>query len=242
MAWRVQILSMRSGGDMPEEIRREETPVPRGSIYEERRIESRVGENRPEGRGYISWGGVWGGVMGALGMHILLILFGLFIYFVLFNPAAPGTGGSRVWGAAWFLVTSFVALYFGGWLASKLAGSPNKDNGKLHGWVTWGLTTLGVWFIALMTATPIVTSVASIAGGAVAAAPQAGVTPGSVAGQVNPAAIGGAITGNLVMLFLFWFIGTGLGFLGAWAGGSRGATEGPRRGAEAVPPGGRLAA
>ena len=221
---------------MPEEIRREETPGPRGSIYEERRVEGRVGELRPEGRGYISWGAVWGGVMGALGMEILLLLFGLFIYFIMFNPAAPGTGGANVWGAAWFLVTSFFSLLFGGWIAGRLAGSMTKNNGKYHGWVTWGLTTLSTWLLLLFTASPILASVATVASGAVAGA------PGAAAGRVNPMAIGGAITGNAVMLFLFWWIGTCLGLLGSTIGGSKAVPAGPARGAEAVPPGGRLAA
>jgi hypothetical protein len=221
---------------MPEEIRREESPG-RGPIYE--RIESRLGELR-ESRGYISWGAVWGGVMGAIGMEILLVLFGLFIYFVMFNPAAPGTGGARAWGAVWFLVTSFFSLLFGGWLSSRLAGSTTRRNGLMHGWVTWGLTSLGTWVIAVMTASPILTGLASIAGGAMAAAPQGAASMGGA----NSAAFAGSIAGNLVTLFLFWWIGTGLGFIGSSVGGAKGASEGPvpGRGVEAAPPGGRLAA
>lgn len=89
----------------------------------------------------ISWGAIFSGVLVALGLEILFLLFGLFIGFRLSG------GGLKFWSWIWYFVTSFFSLYVGGWVASRLAGNPNRANGMLHGFVTWGLTTVATFAI-----------------------------------------------------------------------------------------------
>jgi hypothetical protein len=91
------------------------------------------------GRGFlamrqISWAAVFAGVLVALGVEFLFLTFGLFIGFRI------GPGGAGVWSATWYFVSCFFSLLAGGWVAGRLAANP--ANGRLHGIVTWGLTTV----------------------------------------------------------------------------------------------------
>ncbi len=81
----------------------------------------------------LSWAAVFAGVLVALGVEVLFLSFGLFIGFRI------GTGAG-VWSAIWYFVGCFCSLLVGGWVASRLGGNPLR--GRLHGIVTWGLTTV----------------------------------------------------------------------------------------------------
>src|SRR5262245_17719956 len=84
----------------------------------------------------LSWGAIFAGVFAALAMEILFLLFGFFVGFLL-SP-----GGAKAWAAIWYLITSFVSLYVGAWVASRLAGNTTRREGMLHGFITWGLATV----------------------------------------------------------------------------------------------------
>ncbi len=90
----------------------------------------------------ISWPAVFGGVMVALATEIMFLFFGLFIGFTM-----TGYGAIFNWTTAWYLVTSFCALFAGGWVAARL--SPEGSSGSLHGLVTWGLATLTTFIFTL---------------------------------------------------------------------------------------------
>jgi hypothetical protein len=91
----------------------------------------------------ISWGAVWAGVMIALGLELLLTLFGLFIGFGMYNyQAASPWAGISPWTTAWYLFTAAVSMFFGAWCAARLSGSPVREAGVLHGLTTWGLATV----------------------------------------------------------------------------------------------------
>lgn len=81
----------------------------------------------------LSWAAVFAGVLVALAVEVLFLSFGLFIGFRI----GPGAG---VWSAIWYFVGSFCSLLLGGWVAGRLGGNPVR--GRLHGIVTWGLTTV----------------------------------------------------------------------------------------------------
>jgi hypothetical protein len=90
----------------------------------------------------ISWGAVWAGVVAALGMEILLTLFGFFIGFRMYHgDAANPWRGLAAWSTVWYLVTAGWSMFFGAWCAARLSGNPVTGDGILHGISTWGMAT-----------------------------------------------------------------------------------------------------
>lgn len=172
-----------------------------------------VNRERPARR--ISWGAVWGGVMVAIGAEALLTFFGVFIGFVAFNPVRGGGGGFTAWSWAWFWVTSFLALYAGGWAAARLMSADQPQSGSMHGLVTWGLTTLWTVGFILWATWGTVTNLIGAMQGAVAALP--GQAPGAM-----PAGAAAVIGGAVWKLALLVWIGVAIGAAAAWVGGKAG--------------------
>lgn len=87
----------------------------------------------------ISWPAVFAGTFVALAMKLLFSAFGLFIGFTLSSP-----GGTDTWAKIWYFVTAFVALFTGAWVAARLSTN-TSGSGRIHGAVTWGLTTMATF-------------------------------------------------------------------------------------------------
>ncbi|HNR13510.1 MAG TPA: hypothetical protein PKM59_09375, partial [Thermodesulfobacteriota bacterium] len=92
----------------------------------------------------VSWGSVIAGTVVALIVQFTLIVLGLAVGLAMIEPAteenpmgAIGTGT-----ALWWIVSSIIAFFVGGWVASRLAGLQRVFDGALHGIITWGLVTL----------------------------------------------------------------------------------------------------
>lgn len=93
----------------------------------------------------ISWGAVIAGGLVALTTQLVLSLLGMSIGFGLIEPGqAEGVRlGTLGTGAAlWWVLSSLVSLFAGGWVAGRMAGVPRAIGGALHGLVTWSLATV----------------------------------------------------------------------------------------------------
>ncbi len=92
---------------------------------------------------HISWGSIFAGTIIALVVQFTLIMLGFAIGFGTL-AAADGNvlGGIGIGAAVWWILSSIVALFAGGWVSSRLAGMQRTFDGLLHGLVTWGLVTL----------------------------------------------------------------------------------------------------
>jgi hypothetical protein len=140
----------------------------------------------------ISWGAVWAGVMAALGMEILLTLFGFFVGFRMYNWRAPNPwSGIPAWSALWFLVTVGWSMFFGSWCAARLSGSPLPGDGIMHGIATWGLATTATIAIATVVSWAVLRESINVLSTAAVAAAQ--VAPPVVMhvppGQIPPALV-----------------------------------------------------
>ncbi|MCE7066650.1 hypothetical protein [Dyadobacter sp. CY326] len=109
----------------------------------------------------ISWSAVFAGVLIALVVQMLLSLLGLGVGLSTIdaveeqNPAA----GLGMGTAIWYIISSLVSLFIGGWIAGRLASAPRTFDGIIHGVLTWSLVTLlTIYFLT--------TTVGSIIGGA----------------------------------------------------------------------------
>ena len=144
-----------------------------------------VYEDRPQGRmdfmKRISWSAVFAGVLVAIVVQMLLSLLGIGIGLGTIdtmeerNPAQGlGTGS-----AIWYIVSSLVSLFLGGWVAGRLASAPRLFDGVIHGVLTWCLVTL-------MTIYFLTTTIGSIIGGAGRLVGGLVRTAGSAAASAGP--------------------------------------------------------
>ncbi len=110
----------------------------------------------------ISWAAVFAGVILAMVVQLSLSLLGAGIGMSTVDPLQGDTPGATALGlgaAIWWAISGLIALYIGGWVAAHLAGIPRKVDGVLHGLITWGLSTLIIFYL-------LGTAVGSIIGGA----------------------------------------------------------------------------
>lgn len=109
----------------------------------------------------ISWSAVFAGVLVAIVAQILLTLLGLGIGLSTVDPVTEQnpTSGLGTGSAIWYIVSSLLSLFIGGWVAGRLAGAPRSFDGVLHGVLTWSLATLiTIYFLT--------TTIGSLIGGA----------------------------------------------------------------------------
>ena len=122
-------------------------------IYNERVIERppvNVGAYRDQAAivKRISWGAIFAGVVMTLVTQLLLNILGLGIGASTINPVSEQNpaNGIATGAGIWFVFSSLIALFVGGWVAGRLAGIPRATDSLLHGLVTWGLGTLVLFY------------------------------------------------------------------------------------------------
>lgn len=93
----------------------------------------------------ISWAAIFGGVILAVTVQILLTLLGAGIGFGSIDVrsgSSPDAGTLGIGAGLWWIVTSLVALAVGGYVSAWLAGIETQWDGMLHGLVTWGIAAM----------------------------------------------------------------------------------------------------
>src|ERR1700730_5088307 len=94
---------------------------------------------------HISWAAIVGGVILVIAIQLLLSLLGAGIGLGTVNTNAgrtPNASSLGIGAGAWWVVSSCIALFLGGYVAAWFAGIENRFDGALHGLVTWGIATL----------------------------------------------------------------------------------------------------
>lgn len=99
----------------------------------------------------------------------------------LVDGASPSASSFGIGAAVWWLVSSLIALFAGGWIAGRLSGMLRPAEGSLHGLLTWALAVLATIYLLTSTVNSLVSGAGSILGtavsatatGAAAAAPKA---------------------------------------------------------------------
>ncbi len=131
----------------------------------------------------ISWGAIFAGAVVAVCTGLVLNLLGLGIGLSAFDPVTDGdsAGGFGIGQGIWFVLSSLLSLFAGGWVAGHLAGMPRRVDGLLHGLVTWGLTTLLTVYLVSSGVGTVVGGVTSLVGSGLRAAGSgiAAVAPGA---------------------------------------------------------------
>jgi len=142
-------------------------------------------ENRTAKR--ISWGAVFAGVVVALVTQLLLSILGIGIGASTIDPVTEQNpaAGIGIGAGIWFVVSTLIALFAGGWVAGRLAGVPRKTDSSLHGVLTWGVTTLVTFYLLTTAVGALISGAAGVLGKGLSLAGQ-GI--GAVAPQIAEAA------------------------------------------------------
>ncbi|MGH8657244.1 MAG: hypothetical protein ACREV4_01790 [Gammaproteobacteria bacterium] len=131
----------------------------------------------------IVWAAVFAGVVLAIMIQLLLNMLGAGIGASTIDPLAgePSVETLGLSAGLWWIASSFIALFIGGWMAGHLAGISRNLDGMIHGLLTWSVATL---FLLLLAGTAVGTLVGGtfnlISGGVAAVAPQAAKAAGDV--------------------------------------------------------------
>ena len=139
----------------------------------------------------ISWSAIFAGVLVAIVAQMLLTLLGLGIGLSTIDPVTEQnpTAGLGTGSAVWYIISSLLSLFVGGWIAGRLASSPRLFDGIIHGVLTWCLATLiTIYFLT--------TTIGSLIGGAGRLVGSLVSTAGSAVASAAPG-IGNAVQGQL---------------------------------------------
>ncbi len=138
---------------------------------------------------HIFWGPVFAGVVIAAVLELTLMLLGFAIGMATVNPVTEQNpfGGLGIGTALWWIISTIVALFFGGWVSARLAGLQRNFDGFIHGLVTWGVYTLLMLYLLTTAVGAIVGGTLDVVGNVLSASGQA---IGSGVQQATQAATG----------------------------------------------------
>lgn len=174
-----------------------------------------------------SWGAIIAGAVVALSVQLLLVVFGAAIGISVWAASQTETAaqGVGIGAAIWWILATIIALFCGGFVAATLMGSYRRNDGVLHGAVTWGLVTI----ISVITLGTLIggafsvmaqTGQAAIASGQVRPGDVNAATDGNVAANAPAAAreAAGPTAGAAWGLFLMLLLGLGAAIFGGAVG------------------------
>lgn len=129
----------------------------------------------------ISWSAVLAGVLVAIVTQMLLTLLGLGIGLASIDPVEETnpTAGLGIGSAIWYIISSLLSLFLGGWVAGRLASAPRLFDGVIHGVLTGCLVTLLTIYFLTTTVGSLIGGAGRLVGGLVR-------TAGSAASAVAP--------------------------------------------------------
>src|SRR3569623_1934867 len=108
----------------------------------------------PRWRSLISWGAIIAGLFFVITASWLLFLLGSAIGVSIADASdmeAIGKGFG-LGAAIWIVLSGIISFFLGGWVAARLSGRPDDNDGVLHGLTMWSVATvvmlvLGSWGI-----------------------------------------------------------------------------------------------
>ena len=139
----------------------------------------------------ISWSAVFAGVLVALVTQMLLTLLGLGIGFGTIDPLQERNpvAGLGIGSAIWYIISSLLSLFVGGWIAGRLSSASQRFDGIIHGVLTWCLVTLLTIYFLTTTIGSIIGGAGKLVGGLIS-------TAGTAVASAAPG-IGNAVQGQL---------------------------------------------
>ena len=127
----------------------------------------------------VSWGGVWGGVLVAVGLLLLLAALGGAVGISAPDPARTDPGKLGTGAGIWAGVSLLVALFVGGLASTRIGAIFDGTTGFFEGALVWVVSILLMGYLAA-------SGVGSLAGGAFSMIGGAQQAVGSVLGTTDP--------------------------------------------------------
>jgi hypothetical protein len=131
--------------------------VPHASAYN-RRITDRYPGDRQPGTAFhrflgadgikVSWGGIWGGVLMAIGILILLSALGLAVGITATRPGETEVSTLGTGAGIWAAVSLLIALFVGGMAATSMGAISDSATGFCEGALVWVVSILLVGYAA----------------------------------------------------------------------------------------------
>jgi hypothetical protein len=90
----------------------------------------------------VSWGGVFGGVLVALGFLLLMTALGVAVGISAAQPGQTDTGALGPGAGIWAGVSLLVALFIGGWVSTRIGAIFDGTTGFFEGALVWVVSVM----------------------------------------------------------------------------------------------------
>jgi uncharacterized membrane protein len=114
----------------------------------------------------VSWGGIFGGVLAAVGLLLLLGALGLAVGISAVDPQSTELATLSTGAAIWTGVSLLLALFLGGMVATRLGATFDRTTSFFSGFLVWVVSLLVVAYLAASGVSSLAGSAFSMMGGA----------------------------------------------------------------------------
>lgn len=131
----------------------------------------------------VSWGGVWGGVLAAVGLLLLLAALGMAVGITATDPQATDGAKLGIAAGAWAGISLLVALFVGGMVSTRIGATFDGHTTFWEGALVWVVTLLLMAYLATTSLATLMGGTLRVMGSAAQAA--ASAAQGSAAANPN---------------------------------------------------------
>ena len=135
-----------------------ERPYHERRTQERRRISEYLGLRTAEGL-RVSWGGIWAGVLSAVGLLILLTALGLAVGISALQPSETDGSTLGMGAGIWAGLSLLLALFLGGLVSTRVGAISDRTTGFFEGALVWVVSILLMGYLTT-------SGIGSLAGGA----------------------------------------------------------------------------
>lgn len=142
-----------------------ETPYHDRRIQERRRLSRPIGVRAAEGV-RVSWGGIFGGVLCAVGLLLLLAALGVAIGISAADPGESPASTIGTGAGIWAGISLLLALFLGGLVSTRIGAISDRTTGFFEGALVWVVTLLLMGYLATSGISTVAGGVFNMLGGA----------------------------------------------------------------------------
>ena len=114
----------------------------------------------------VSWGGIFGGVLVAVGLLLLLAALGVAVGISAVDPSQAELSKLGTGAAIWAGVSLLVALFVGGLVSTRIGATVDGSTGFFSGFLVWVVSLLLVAYLAASGVSSLASGAFSLMGGA----------------------------------------------------------------------------
>jgi hypothetical protein len=142
-----------------------ETPYQDRRIQERRRLSRPITVTAAEGV-RVSWGGIFGGVLSAVGLLLLLAALGVAIGISAADPGETRASTIGTGAGIWAGISLLLALFLGGLVSTRIGAISDRTTGFFEGALVWVVTILLMGYLAASGISTVAGGVFNMLGGA----------------------------------------------------------------------------